>query len=105
MKAISKPTKKKILVALLGMCVVSSSYSPALASQSQTAAAVVQSGSARSADPQSPAGTTTALVQSGQTMSPKGLWWWSPFWPFFYYYYCYCPYYYYYYNGVVVVIP
>ena len=96
MKRIARPAKKKILVALLGACVVASSYSTSFASQSQptTAKAAVQSGT--STPSTAVLGPPVTTTPSGPA-EPQNIWWFSPFWPIYFYYYCYCPYYYYYY--------
>src|SRR5438270_14052910 len=87
MKRSLRPAKKRILVALLGMCVVSSSYIPGLASQTQTVTppATVQSVSTPSPNAVAPPVTTTP---SGPN-KPQDVWWFSPFWPVYFDYYCY----------------
>ena len=92
MKVTKKPVRRKIVVALLGMCLAVSSYtiptSEASIAQEQVTPAV-----------QMAAGTTT--VQSAPAGPRSQLVpFWDPFWPFFYSYYYY--YYYYYYFPYVV---
>ena len=89
MKVTKKPVRRKIVVALLGMCLAVSSYtippSEASATQEQVTPAV-----------QSAAGTTTVQSAPGNPQS-QIVPFWNPFWPFYYSYYSYYYYYYYYY--------
>src|SRR5258708_21599315 len=89
MKVTKKPVRRKIVVALLGMCLAVSSYtiptSEASATQEQVTPAV-----------QSAAGTTTVHTAPGSPQS-QIVPFWNPFCPFYYSYYSYYYYYYYYY--------
>ena len=88
MKVKNKPVRRRIVVALLGMCLAVSSYtictSEASTTQEQVTPAV-----------QSAAGTTTVQSAPGGPQSQL-VPFWNPFWPFYYTYYSYYYYYYYY---------
>ncbi len=78
MKVTKKPARKKIVVALLGLCLAVSSYTVSTAKALSTR------------------GQTAPAVQNATGGAQSQLWpFWNPFWPFYYgYYYYYTPYYY-----------